>query len=224
MPEQETPQIPSRLPLIATTNLVLFPFMMAPLSVGREASLRALDAALSDDRMGTLILQRESEIEVPTPEQLHPIGCAASFVRMMRMPDGTAQVIVQGLARVRPSNFGNENNIARADVEVLLDATERTPQIEALMQSLLRDFERIVELSPMLPDEAMQAAREQEEPGKLADFVASALNIDLPVRQELLETLEVEARLEARGATDGQRDFGFGTDQPNPIGNAARIG
>ena len=169
--------------------------MMAPLSVGRDASLRALDAALSDDRMGTLILQRESDIEVPTPDQLHPIGCVASFVRMMRMPDGTAQVIVQGLARVRPTNFTNENKVVRADVEVLTDSTERTPQIEALMQSLLRDFERIVELSPVLPDEALEAARVQEEPGKLADFVASALNIDLPIRQELLETLDVEARL-----------------------------
>ncbi len=195
MPDNETPQIPSRLPLLATTNLVLFPFMMAPLSVGREASLRALDAALADDRMGTLVLQREQETEVPTPQQLHEIGCAATFVRMMRMPDGTAQVIVQGLARVRPSNFSVENNVTRTDVEVLMDSTERPPQIEALMQSLLRDFEQIVDLSPVLPDEAMQAAREQEEPGKLADFVAAALNIDLPVRQELLETLDVEARL-----------------------------
>ena len=196
MPDQETPPIPSRLPLLATTNLVLFPFMMAPLSVGREASLRALDAALADDRLATLVLQREENLEVPTPDQLHPIGCAASFVRMMRMPDGTAQVIVQGLARVRPTNFDNENNVTRTDIEVLYDSTERTPQIEALMQSLLRDFERIVELSPVLPDEAMEAARAQEDPGKLADFVASALNIELPIRQELLETLDVTARLQ----------------------------
>ncbi len=194
MPE-ELPQIPARLPLLATTNLVLFPFMMAPLSVGREASLRALDAALADDRMGTLVLQREEDIEVPMPDQLHGIGCVASFVRMMRMPDGSAQVIVQGLARVRPDNFDNEGNVLRADVEILHDSTELTPQIEALMQSLLRDFGQIVELSPVLPDEAMEAARQQEAPGKLADFVASALNIELPIRQELLETLDVEARL-----------------------------
>ncbi len=194
MPE-ELPQIPSNLPLLATTNLVLFPFMLAPLSVGREASLRALDAALADDRMGTLVLQNEENIEAPTPEQLHEIGCVASFVRMMRMPDGTAQVIVQGVARVRPGNYSNEGNVLRADVEVLHDSPELTPQIEALMQSLLRDFEQIVELSPVLPDEAMQAAREQEAPGKLADFVASALNIELPIRQELLETLDVETRL-----------------------------
>ena len=195
MPENESPILPDRLPLLATTNLVLFPFMMAPLSVGREASLRALDAALSGDRLATIILQREPNIEVPAPEQLHPIGCAASVVRMMRMPDGTAQVIVQGLARVRPSNFDNEGNVVRADIEVLQDSTERNPQIEALMASLLRDFERIVELSPVLPDEAMEAARAQEDPGKLADFIASALNIEVPVRQELLELLDVEARL-----------------------------
>ena len=195
MPENELPQLPPRLPVMATTNLVLFPFMMAPLSVGREASLRALDAALSGDRLAALVLQREPDIEVPTPEQLHPIGCAASVVRMMRMPDGDAQVIVQGLARVRLSNFDNEGNIARSDIEVLYDSTERTPQIEALMASLLRDFERIVEISPVLPEEAMEAARAQEDPGKLADFIASALNIELATRQELLELLDVEARL-----------------------------
>ena len=199
MPENELPPLPDRLPLLATTNLVLFPFMMAPLSVGREASLRALDAALSGDRLATIVLQREPNIEVPAPEQLHEIGCAASVVRMMRMPDGTAQVIVQGLARVRPSNFDNEGNVVRADIETLHDSTVRTPQIEALMASLLRDFERIVELSPVLPDEAMEAARAQEDPGKLADFIASALNIELPIRQELLELLDVEARLRRVG-------------------------
>ena len=196
MPENEFPPLPDRLPLLVTTNLVLFPFMMAPLSVGRDASLRALDAALSGDRLATLVLQREPDIEVPTPEQLHQIGCVASVVRMMRMPDGTAQVIVQGLARVRPTNFDNEGNVRRADIEVLHDSTERTPQIEALMASLLRDFEQIVELSPVLPEEAMEAARAQEDPGKMADFIASALNIEVPVRQELLELLDVDARLQ----------------------------
>ncbi|RYG65979.1 endopeptidase La, partial [bacterium] len=101
----ELPPLPSRLPVVATTNLVLFPFMMSPLAVGRVASLRALDAALAGDRLIALTMQRDENVETPSPEELNSIGCAGAVVRMMRMPDGNAQVIVQGLTRVRLSNF-----------------------------------------------------------------------------------------------------------------------
>ncbi|HEX8464155.1 MAG TPA: endopeptidase La [Abditibacterium sp.] len=196
MPTPELPPLPDTLPVVATTNLVLFPFMMSPLTVGRAASLRALDAALAGDRLIAVTLQRDENIEVPQPDQLHDLGCAGAVVRMMRLPDGTAQVIVQGLARVRLSDFEETDGISRAKVETLPDAEEKSEQIQALVQSLLRDFARIVELSPALPDEALAAAQSQEEPGKLADFVSAALNLEPNVRQELLEILDVRARLE----------------------------
>ncbi len=196
MAENELPPLPARLPVVATTNLVLFPFMMAPLSVGRAASLRALDAALAGDRLIALTLQREEGDETPAPEALHPIACAAAIVRMMRLPDGSAQVIVQGIARGRLSDFSSENEITTASFETLADSDTRNAKITALMQSLLRDFGRIVQLSPVLPDEAFVAAQNQEEPGKLADFIASAVNIDPDVRQGLLSELDVEKRLE----------------------------
>ncbi len=196
MAENELPPLPARLPVVATTNLVLFPFMMAPLVVARAASLRALDAALAGDRLIALTLQREEHEEVPAPESLHPIGCAAAIVRMMRLPDGSAQVIVQGLSRLRLSEFQSENEILSARIESLPDADAKSAKITALMQSLLRDFARIVQLSPLLPDEALTASQSQEEPGKLADFIASAINIEFPVRQELLSELDVTARME----------------------------
>jgi ATP-dependent Lon protease len=114
---------------------------------------------------------------------------------MMRLPDGTAQVIVQGLVRVRLSDYEEQDGVLRARLEPLPDNEENSPNVQALMQSVLRDFERIVQLSPVLPDEAVQAAQQQLEPGKLADFVASALNIEPNVRQELLAELNVEQRL-----------------------------
>ncbi len=196
MAENELPPLPSRLPVVATTNLVLFPFMMAPLSVGRAASLRALDAALAGDRLIALTLQREEGDETPAPDALHEIGCAAAIVRMMRLPDGSAQVIVQGLSRVKLSEFESASEILRAKAEVLPDSDARNAKITALMQSLLRDFERIVQLSPLLPDEALVAAQNQDEPGKLADFLASAINIEADVRQGLLGELDVQKRLE----------------------------
>ncbi|MBW3635410.1 MAG: endopeptidase La [Armatimonadetes bacterium] len=197
MAQNELPPLPDRLPVVATTNLVLFPFMMAPLAVSRAASLHALDAALAGDRLIALTLQREENAEVPAPEELHSIGCAGAIVRMMRLPDGGAQVIVQGLTRVRFTDFEANEGVLRARIETLPDPDDKSDQIAALMQSVMRDFERIVQLSPVLPDEALAAAQAQNEPGKLADFVASALNIELPARQGLLEELDVAARLKS---------------------------
>ena len=194
MPET-TPQLPERLPVLVTTNLVLFPFMLAPLSVGRAASMKALDAALSDDRLVAVTLQTEESIEVPTTDQLHTVACAAQVLRMMRTPEETAQVVIQGLVRLRLSDFEEKEGVLTARVEKLVDSTETSPEIQALSQSLLRDFERIVELSPVLPEEAVAAARAQNEPGKLADFVASALNIEPKARQELLAELDVKSRM-----------------------------
>ncbi len=194
MPDN-TPQLPERLPVLATTNLVLFPFMLAPLSVGRAASMRALDAALSDDRLVAVTLQVEESIEVPTTEQLNTVACGAQVLRMMRTPEETAQVVIQGLVRLRLSDFQETDGLLTARIEKLVDSTETSPEIQALSQSLLRDFERIVELSPVLPEEAVAAARAQNEPGKLADFVASALNIEPGARQELLAELDVAARM-----------------------------
>jgi ATP-dependent Lon protease len=170
--------------------------MVTPLAVGRPPSLAAVDAALEGDRIVAMTLQREENIEHPTPDDLHEIGCASAVVRMMRTPDGTAQVIVQGLTRIRLSDIQIENGVTRAHVEVLPDSTEKTMAIQALMNNLLGVFRRITELSPVLPEEAFQAAQTQDEPGRLADFVASTLNIDANVRQELLSELDVQKRLE----------------------------
>ncbi|HEX8236800.1 MAG TPA: endopeptidase La [Abditibacteriaceae bacterium] len=196
MAENTLPPIPETLPVVATTNLVIYPFMMAPLTVGRPASLAALDAALEGDRLAVLTLQRDENIEQPTPDELHTIGCACAIVRMMRSPDGAAQVIVQGLSRVRISEYSEEGGVRRARVETLPDSTEKPLAIQALMNNLLGVFRRIVELSPVLPDEMFAAAQAQDAPGKLADFVASTLNIQPDVRQEILAELDVQSRME----------------------------
>ncbi|RYX80561.1 endopeptidase La [bacterium] len=195
MPEN-TPRLPERLPVLATTNLVLFPFMLAPLSVGRPASMRALDAALSADRLVAVTLQHDEGIETPTTDELYTVACAAQVLRMMRTPEETAQVVIQGLVRLRLSDFEEQDGILTARIEQLHDSTETSPEIQALSNSLIRDFERIVELSPVLPEEAVSAAKSQEEPGKLADFVAAVLNIESSIRQELLAELDVKTRMQ----------------------------
>jgi ATP-dependent Lon protease len=196
MAENTLPPIPETLPVVATTNLVIFPFMMAPLTVARPASLTALDAALEGDRLAVLTLQRDENTEQPTPDELHTIGCACAIVRMMRSPDGAAQVIVQGLSRVRLSEYSEEGGVRRARVETLPDSTEKPLAIQALMNNLLGVYRRIVDLSPVLPDEMFAAAQAQDAPGKLADFISSTLNIQPNVRQEILAELDVQRRLE----------------------------
>src|SRR5687767_6713681 len=152
MADNELPPIPQILPVVATTNLVLFPFMVAPLTVSRPASLKALDAALEGDRLIAITMQHEEGIEQPTPEELHPIGCACAVLRMTRTPDGGAQVLVQGLVRVRLSEFTRDDGTLRAHLETLPDTTERAMAVQALMNNLLGTFRRIVELSPVLPE------------------------------------------------------------------------
>jgi ATP-dependent Lon protease len=193
---ENLPPLPETLPVVATVNLVAYPSMLAPMTVGREASLRALDAALSADRLVALAMQRDENIEKPSADEVHHIGCAAAIMRMNRLPDGNAQLIAQGLVRVRLTEFRDENGFLRARVEALPDPTDKPMATQALMNNLLGTFRRIVELSPVLPEEAFAAAGAQDEPGKLADFVASTLNIEPNVRQELLEELDVQKRLE----------------------------
>ena len=190
------PTLPQTLPVVATTNLVIFPSMLAPLTVGREASLRALDVALSADRLVVTTLQRDEKTEKPAPEEIHHIGCATAIMRMNRLPDGNAQVVAQGVVRVRLSEFTDEAGVLRAHIEPLHDPTEKPMATQALMNNLLSVFQRIVGLSPVLPEEAFQAAGAQDEPGRLADFVASTLNLESSVRQQILEELDVQTRLE----------------------------
>ncbi|HVF11363.1 MAG TPA: endopeptidase La, partial [Abditibacteriaceae bacterium] len=196
MADNEIPLIPEILPVVATTNLVLFPFMVAPLTVARPASLKALDAALEGDRLIAITMQRDEGVEQPTPEEIYPIGCVCAVLRMMRTPDGGAQVLVQGLVRAALSEFTQDDGILRARLKTLPDTTEKAMAVQALMNNLLGTFRRIVELSPVLPEEAVQAAQAQEDPGKLADFVGSTLNIPPAERQELLAELDVQRRLE----------------------------
>ena len=196
MADNNLPPLPEVLPVVATTNLVVFPLMLSPLLVLRAESLAALDAALAGDRLIALTLQRDESIEATTPENLHEIGCACAIVRMTRQSDGSAQVIVQGVSRVRLSEYSQDGGVLRARIEALAEDTEKPLAVQALMNNLLGVFRRIVELHPALPDEAFAAAQAQEQPGRLADFVASTLNVEVSVRQELLSETSVQKRLE----------------------------
>ncbi|HEY7819127.1 MAG TPA: LON peptidase substrate-binding domain-containing protein, partial [Vicinamibacteria bacterium] len=197
----ETPlDIPSELPVLPLRDTVLFPNSFMPLAVAREASVRLIDEATATGRMIGVFTQREASTEEPLQDDLYPIGTATHIHKMFKLPDGSLRLIVQGLARVRLERIAQSRPYLRAFVspaaEVLRD--EDHLEIDALQRNIKSNFQQVVSLSPLLSDDLQALAANITEPGKLADFIASSLTtIGTPVKQEVLETLDIRARMDS---------------------------
>lgn len=183
-------------PLVPLRDTVLYPHLMSPIIVGRERSIRAIEAALAKKQPIVVFLQRNPEVQEPGEKDLYMIGTQVTVGRMLRLPDGTTSVIAQGEKRVRLFGVSQSDPYLRARVAPISESSEKKLPTEALMRAVLALFEKIVHLSAGIPDDAYIAAMNAETPGWLADLVASTLNLDLAKRQELLETLDPTTRLE----------------------------
>jgi ATP-dependent Lon protease len=183
-------------PLLAVRDTVVFPHMMIPLFVGRDRSLRAVDEALDGDHCIVIVTQKEDDILDPTPEDLYDIGTVASIARMLRMPDGTTSVLVEGLQRARIVEYTQTQSFYRAKTSPIFEEVEEQPLTEALTRAALALFEKCVQLSHSLPEDAFVTAMNAEDAGWLADVIASHLSLDIEERQEILETLDPVLRLQ----------------------------
>jgi len=183
-------------PLLAVRDAVVFPHMMIPLFVGRDRSLRAVDEALDGDHCIVIVTQKEAEILDPTPEDLYDIGTVASIARMLRMPDGTTSVLVEGLQRARIVEYTQTQSFYRVKTSAIFEEVEEQPLTEALTRAALALFEKCVQLSHSLPEDAFVTAMNAEDAGCLADVIASHLSLDIEERQEILETLDPILRLQ----------------------------
>src|SRR5690349_15222352 len=198
--EPERPlQIPSELPVLPLRDTVLFPNSFMPLAVAREASVRLIDEATASGRMIGVFTQREASVEEPLLEDLYPIGTATHIHKMFKLPDGSLRLIVQGLARIRLDRIVQTRPYLRGAVssaeEVLRD--EDHLEIDALQRNIKGNFQHVVSLSPVLSDDLQALAANITDPGKLADFIASSLTtIGTPVKQEVLDTLDIRARMD----------------------------
>src|SRR5688572_25932102 len=191
--------IPSELPILPLRDTVLFPNSFMPLAVAREASVRLIDEAVTSGRMIGVFTQREASVEEPVQDDLYPIGTATHIHKMFKLPDGSLRLIVQGLARVRLDRITQTRPYLRAAVtaadEVLRE--EDHLEIDALQRNIKSNFQQVVSLSPLLSDDLQALAANITDPGKLADFIASSLTtIGTPVKQEVLETLDIRARMD----------------------------
>ena len=184
------------LPVVPLRDMVVFPHMMTPLVVGRDRSLKAIEAAVANDNLLVVVAQRDPEVQEPEMEDLYTIGVEMVVGRTLRMPDGTTNVLGQGRRRVRILDLPQSRPYIRAEVQPIPESQQVTLGTEALMRAVLSLFEKVVQLSRVLPEDAYVAAMNISEPGPLADMIGSLLDLELQERQELLEIIDPAERLQ----------------------------
>jgi ATP-dependent Lon protease len=184
------------LPLLPVRDTVVFPRMLTPLFVGRNRSLLALEAALAEGNQLIVVTQQDAEQEDPNKEELYTTGTEVVIGRMLKMPDGSSNVLVQGFNRVEILEFTQETPFLRVRAHRLAEEEEKSLSAEALMRAVLALFEKCVQLNRNVPDDAYVAAMNIDEPGWLADMVASVMDFDIEQRQEILATVDPPTRLQ----------------------------
>jgi ATP-dependent Lon protease len=193
-------QIPSELPVLPLRDTVLFPNSFMPLAVAREASVRLVEEANTAGKLIGVFTQREAAVEEPMQDDLYPVGTATHIHKMFKLPDGSLRLIVQGIERITLDRIAQARPYLRAGVTVAPDQKREEDhlEIDALQRNIKSNFQQVVSLSPLLSDDLQTLAANITDPGKLADFIASSLaTIGTPVKQEILSTLDVRARMDA---------------------------
>jgi ATP-dependent Lon protease len=197
---EEEVQIPPVLPVLPLKETVVFPQSMAPLAIGQERSIQLVDEVVSGDRMLALVTVRNEEAETPGWDDLYDIGTAATVQRLIRIPDGTLRILVQGLRRVRlDRRVGDEPFLVGQFTEVP-EVVEESKELEALTRNVQTLFGRIIAAVPYLPEELEIAAANVDDPTALSHLVASTMRLKPAEKQQLLETADVEERLRAISA------------------------
>jgi ATP-dependent Lon protease len=196
----ETIAVPDILPVLPLKDVVLFPYVIQALSVSREKSIAAVDAALAEHRVVLLVAQKDSSVEDPAPPDLYGTGTAAAVMRMLKLPDGRIRLLVQGLSRVKIESFLQETPSLRAKVTRIAEPDSSQPpseEVEALIRSAKEALEKAVSLGKAISQEVMLVASGLDEPARLADLAASNLELKIEDAQNILETVPALERLKA---------------------------
>jgi ATP-dependent Lon protease len=198
-PEREADlPIPDILAVLPLKDVVVFPYIILPLSVSREKSINAVDAALAEQRIIMLVAQRDGQNDTPRPEDLYTVGTVAAIMRMLKLPDGRIRLLVQGLSRARIDSFLAEEPYLKAKITRLEEAAvpeELPPEHEALLRSVKQNLEKSVSLGKNISPEVMVIAGNLDDPARLADLAASNLDLKLEDAQKILESTDAIERL-----------------------------
>ncbi len=184
------------LPLLPLRDIVVFPHMVVPLFIGRERSIAALEYAMGQEKHILLCAQKDPRRDDPREAEIFRLGTVASILQLLRLPDGTVKVLIEGKGRAQVSQYLASPHFYQVEAEELPESWEPSPEIEALGRSLLNSFETYAKLNKKVPQEVLQAATALEDPCRLADTVAGHLALKTEEKQGLLETLDLTARLE----------------------------
>jgi ATP-dependent Lon protease len=191
--------VPPELPVLPLRDTVLFPNSFMPLAVARESSVRLIDDAIANGKLIAVFTQRDASVEEPGRDDLYAVGTATHIHKMFKLPDGSLRLIVQGLSRLTLEDIVAAQPYLRARVHEAVEDTNDVDRLEidALARNIKTNFQQVVSLSPLLSDDLQTLATNITEPGRLADFIASSLStIGTAVKQEVLETLDIRARLD----------------------------
>lgn len=188
MNNEEQLNIPETLPVLVLRDIVVFPYMIVPLYVGRAKSKRAVDKALNSDRMILLLTQKDPNVEDPTEQQLYTSGTVGLIVRMLKLPDGRMRVLVQGISRVKVNMLNDDERMINADVRVVEDKEPKrlTMKDKALIKNVREKFEQTARMGKQIPNEMFVIVENIDEPGKLADIIAANLDLKIPDSEKIL--------------------------------------
>ncbi|HET6372355.1 MAG TPA: endopeptidase La, partial [Candidatus Polarisedimenticolia bacterium] len=190
------PKMPDVLPVLPLRETVVFPHIPAPLVVGRPLSIQTVDHVLLGNKTIALVAQKNSAQEEPGPDDLFRIGTAAVVLKLLKFPDGTLRVLTRGLERIRLLDFVQTSPIQIARLEILHDIPHPGPEVEGLSKNLLNQIHKLISMLPINTDELGITFMNIDDPGRLADMAAAVFGLKLEQKQEILETLDVRARLE----------------------------
>ena len=183
-------------PVLPLRDIVVFPHMIVPLFVGREKSVRALEDVMREDRQILLVAQKNASQDEPTTDDIYTVGTISTVLQLLKLPDGTVKVLVEGGKRARIGAFTENDQFFQAQADFLAEVTGESQELEALSRSVVAQFEQYIKLNKKIPPEVLVSLNQIDDAGKLADTVASHLSLKISEKQELLEIVSVSERLE----------------------------
>jgi ATP-dependent Lon protease len=191
----ETPKT-TIFPVLPLRDIVVFPHMIVPLFVGREKSIAALEEVMKEDKQILLVAQKNASQDDPGPDDIYRVGTVSSVLQLLKLPDGTVKVLVEGTARADIAGFVDNPRFFQVSASVLEDASTDMREVEALARAVVTQFEQYVKLNKKVPPEVLVSLSQIDDPGKLADTVSAHLSLKIADKQDLLETASLGERLE----------------------------
>jgi len=192
---EDVKKIGDELSILPIKGTVVFPYLVVPLVVTEQKYAKLIDESLMEEKIIGLFAQKDSTVEHPSKEDIYQVGTAASILKMLRFPDGSVRFLVQGLSRVKIKNLLRAEPYMVTQIEIIEEKVERGVELEALVRNVLDLLKKVVDLAPYLSEELQVSAINTEDPSRLADLIASNLNINVAQKQQLLETFDTKERL-----------------------------